>query len=417
MKTGIKYVAFAVAALSAGSLGFAWRDLQSGSGVDSRAVNSLFGVKNAKAASPEQVFQQAYNQIRFKYSRQVKPDDLRFAGMQGLLSSLGDPHTLYFPPRAAQLFSEETTGNFFGVGARLSDDAMGVRAAAVFEDGPAYAAGLRINDVIIAVDGKKVGGMPTDAVVLLIKGKEGTFVTLTVAKKGKQQPVTMKIKRARIVAPTVESKFFEDSKVGYIAVSQFAEPTTMQFDRELDKVDRKSPKGLVIDMRSNPGGLLDVAADMLSRFVADKVVVKMVGRNGFNETVRSASNEVRPFGYPVVVLMDENSASAAEIFAGVLRDYNKATLVGTHSYGKSSVQNVFPLVDKSSAKVTIAKYYLPSGDDIGRKVDQDGIYIDGGLKPSVAVELDLDKDPEFGNPKTDNQLQKAIETVLKQARN
>ncbi|MDX2064441.1 MAG: S41 family peptidase [Fimbriimonadaceae bacterium] len=409
------FLTIGVSALIAGAMGFGWRDLQNRQAPDSRAVGKLFGVRTTTGMTPEKVFQNSYNQIRERYSGAVKPEDLRFAGMQGMMSSLGDPHTLFLPPRAAQAFSEETSGNFYGVGARLSEDPLGARAVSVFEDGPAYASGIRANDVIIEVDGKKVGGLPTDAIVTRIKGKEGTPVRLTIMRTGVPQPKTYTIRRARIVTPSVEGKFFEDSKVGYLMVTHFSEPTAMQFDRELAKIDRRTPKGLVIDLRSNPGGLLDAAADMLSRFVANKVVVTMKGRGGFEEVVRTSPNATRDWPYPVVVLIDENSASASEIFAGVLRDYNKATLVGTHSYGKSSVQNVFPLVDRSSAKVTIAKYFLPNGEDIGRKVDADGAYLDGGLKPNVKVELDLNKEPEFGNPKSDNQLQKAIEVLLSKA--
>jgi carboxyl-terminal processing protease len=410
-----KGVVLTLSTLGAASFGFAWRDIQSGNAVDAKALNKLFGDSSGKVTAPEQIFQQSYNHIRYRYYGPVKPDDLRFAGMQGLLGSLGDPHTVYLPPKAAQLFSEETSGNFFGVGARLGDDPLGAKVVTVFEDGPAFAAGLRANDVIIAVDSKKVGGMPTDGIVLLIKGKEGTFVSLTIARPGRAEPLSFRIKRARILVPTVESKLLPESRVGYLSVLQFAEPTALQFDRELDKLQKQNLRGLVIDLRGNPGGLLDVASDMLGRFVSNKVVVKMIGRNDFSETVRTPVGQTKAMDVPVAILIDENSASASEIFAGVLKDYNRATLVGTHSYGKSSVQNVFPLIDRSSAKVTIAKYFLPGGADIDRKVDADGIYVGGGLQPDVKVELDTETNPELGNPKSDNQLKVAVDAVLKQA--
>jgi carboxyl-terminal processing protease len=412
VKTLQKSILFGAALLACGAFGFTWRDIQSGQLPSGRPVSNLLGVKTTAGMTPEQVFKQAYNQIRYNYVKPIKATDLKYAGMQGLMSSLGDPHTLFLPPRAAQAFAEDTRANFFGVGARLGNDPLGAKASSVFEDGPAYAAGLRANDVITGVNGKSVSGRPVDEIVDQIKGKEGTFVTLKVIRKGVNDPIVMKIRRARIVTPTVESKFFPESKVGYMQISQFAEPTALQFDKELVKLEQNDIKGLVIDLRGNPGGLLETSAEMLSRFVENKVVVKMRGRDGREEVVRTYAGAVREFNYPIVALINEDSASAAEIFAGCLRDYGKATLVGEHSYGKASVQNVFPLVDRSSAKITIAKYYLPSGTFIGRKVDEDGVFVSGGLEPNVKIELDLDKDPTPGDPKTDNQLARAIQVVL-----
>jgi carboxyl-terminal processing protease len=177
-------------------------------------------------------------------------------------------------------------------------------------------------------------------------------------------------------------------------------------------LEKNEMHGLVIDLRDNPGGLLETATEMLSRFGENKIVVTMHERGTAKEVVRTYSGMLHEYTYPIAVLLNENSASAAEIFSGCLRDYGKARLVGDHSYGKASVQNVFQLVDGSSAKVTIAKYFLPQSGFIGRKVDDDGVYVSGGLKPDVEVPLDMDKDPRAGDPKTDNQLAKAIEVVL-----
>lgn len=401
-----------VAALGFGALGYSWRDLSQGQVPSARTLNTLLGVRTANNQTPEQQFRQNFNLIRTNYTRPVASSDLTYAGMQGLIASLGDPHSNFLPPKLATAFAEDTRGNFFGVGARLSPDPAGAKAANVFPDGPAFKAGLRPNDVIINVNGKKVGGMPIDQIVEQIKGPEGTTVTLTVLRPGANAPLSFTIRRARIITPTVESKFFAESGVGYLNVSQFSQQTPMQFDSEIEKLEKNNLKGLVIDMRGNPGGLLDSAQEMLSRFADNKPVVTMRLRGDQSETVRTFTGAVKEWTYPIVVLIDETSASAAEIFAGCLRDYGKATLVGTHTYGKASVQNVFPLVDRASAKITIAKYYLPGGEFIGRKVDPDGMYLDGGLKPNIVVELDENRNPVFGDPKTDNQLERAIEVVL-----
>ncbi len=395
--------------------GYSWRDLQNLQTPSSRAINSLFGVKTAPKASPEQVFQSNYGRILANYYKPVKANELKYAAMEGLMASLGDPHTVFLPPQAAQAFQDETKANFYGVGARLSPDPAGAKVATVFEDGPAYAAGLRIGDMITGVNGKSVAGQPIDVIVDSIKGKEGTTVKLTVIKRAASKPSFITITRRRVTIPTVEGKYLAETGVGYLSVLAFSEPTAMQFDRELKKLEQNKLKGLVIDLRNNPGGLLETAVDMLSRFVEDKVVVRMKFRGGQEEVAYPDGGKLHNFKYPVTVLINEDSASAAEIFAGCLKDYGKATLVGTHSYGKASVQNVFPLVDQSSAKITIARYFLPRTPFFGRKVDEDNVFVSGGLEPHVVVELDLDKDPEIGDPKSDNQLKRAIEVIQQKA--
>jgi carboxyl-terminal processing protease len=404
-------VLLALVAVGSGALGFLWRDLQQGRAPDSRALGRLVGVKTTGDLSPDAVFKAAFRQIESSYYRPVNAQDLKYAGMQGLLSALGDPHTAFLPPRAARAFTEETRANFSGVGARLQPDPLGARAVSVFEDGPAYGAGLRATDLITGVDGKNIGGLAIDAIVDRIKGPEGTTVRLSILRKGETAARELTIRRARIVTPTVESQLLDNRQIGYMNISQFSEPTVAQFDRALQRLEQAPIKGLVIDLRDNPGGLLDSAAELLSRFVENKTVVTMKGRDA-SETVRTFSGATREFTYPIAVLINEDSASAAEIFAGCLRDYGKATLVGEHTYGKSSVQTVFMLADRSSAKVTIAKYFLPNGEDIGRQVDGDGAYVTGGLQPDVKVELNWEKEPRFGDPASDNQLAKAIEILL-----
>ena len=394
------------------AFGFAWRDLQHGNLPPVRSIDTLFGVKTSSAASPEQIFHQSYQKILASYVHPVKAQDLKYAGMEGLMASLGDPHTVFFPPRDAEAFIDETKANFFGVGAKLQQDPLGALVSTVFEDGPAFAAGLRKNDIITAVDGKSVVGTDVDVIVTRVKGPEGTLVHLAVVRQGSSKPITIPIKRARIVAPTVESTYLTDSAMGYMAVTSFAEPTTQQFIQELDKLERNPLKGLVIDLRGNPGGLLETAVDMLSLFVKDKVAVKMRFRDGREEVATTSGSSLHDFRYPVAILMNEDSASAAEIFSGVLHDYGKAILIGTRSYGKASVQNVFPMVDNSSAKITIARYFLPSTPFFGRKVDEDGAFISGGLEPDVKVDLDWSKvEPYLGDPARDNQLARAIEVL------
>jgi carboxyl-terminal processing protease len=411
-------------------VGYGWRDLQEGRLPTTRSLSSLFGGSlPATTLSPEQVFKQTYTRILGSYYKPVKPIDLKYAAMSGLMGSLGDPHTMFMAPQMARDFSQETKAKFVGVGARLQPDPLGAKVAVVFEGGPADRSGLKVGDLIVAIDGERSMGKDIDTVVGTIKGKEGTIVRLTVVRAGQPKPLILSIRRARVITPTVESRFLKDSGVGYMTIATFSEPTADQFDHEMDKLSQNRLKGLVIDLRGNPGGLLETAVDLLSRFTENNVVVKMRFRDGHEEVAKTFPGIKRNWSYPVVILMNEESASAAEIFAGALHDYKLATIVGTHSYGKASVQNVFELVDGSSAKITIARYFLPWGENIGRKVDEDGQYISGGLEPDIKVEFDPDGvvrsiDPKtgkkveepivVGEPKTDVQLKRAIDFILRQ---
>jgi len=412
VKNVAKTLLFGVVLMDCMAFGFFWRDLGNHRTPSTAALERLLGVKVVSAnLSSEEVFSRNYQRILGDYVKPVKAVDLKYAGIAGMVASLGDPHTMFMPPQEAEEFNDETKANFGGVGARLTPDALGAGVFSSFESGPAYAAGLRKGDVITGVDGLNIAGKDLDQVVDMIKGKPGTIVHLTVVQPGKEKSVILTIKRDLIVAPTVDGNVIPNTNIGYMSILQFSEPTTDQFDHEVKALEDKGIKGLVIDLRGNPGGLLETATDMLSRFVENKVVVTMKFRDGRVETDKTNSGELHEYNYPIAILIDQDSASAAEIFSGCLHDYGKVTLVGTHSYGKASVQNVFPLVDRASAKITIARYFLPGGEYIGREVDEDGVMTKGGLEPDVKVELNTDKQVTFGDPATDNQLAKAIEVL------
>jgi carboxyl-terminal processing protease len=412
MKVALKFVSVATAVFMFFVFGFAWRDLQTGSLPSAGTVRSFLNIdQSAKSQlSPTRVFKHAYNQILADYYRPVEAQSLKYAGMSGLMAALGDPHTVFMEPRDAQEFALETKANFVGVGARLSPNPLGAKVEEVFEDGPAHKAGLLVGDIITGVDGEEMVGKNIDDVVKRIRGEEGTHVRIKLIRGEAAAEHNLTAKRAQITTPTVRSKMLDD-ETGYLAIASFSEPTSQQFDKHLSDLERQGMKSLVLDVRNNPGGLLETSVELLSRFVEDKVVVKMRFRDGNERAVRTYIGLRRKFNYPIVVLINEDSASAAEIFAGVLRDYKIATLVGEHTYGKASVQDVYGLGDKASAKITIARYFLPNGEDISRKVDPDGQYLSGGLQPDVKAELDYDKEPKIGEPDTDGQLAKAMEIL------
>lgn len=427
----MKVVGFVFAVILLFCVGFTWRDVQSGHPPQVAAFQKLVGLDAPNRPSAEQEFKQTYNRIATLYYKPVNLLELKYAGISGMMASLGDPHTMFLVPRIAKKFDQDTKANYVGVGARLSPfsrggKSIGARAVVVFDDGPGFAAGLRRGDVITDVDGKSVAGLSIENIVDRIMGEEGTMVHLTVLHDGIGSPASIAIRRSHVTTPTVESQYFKDFKVGYIYIASFSAPTVEQFDKELEKVERNPLKGLVIDVRGNPGGYLETAVELLSRFAENKVVVSMKMKDGSTNREYTKSGLLHNFTYPVVVLINGDAASAAEIFSGALRDYKMATLVGTHSYGKASVQEVYDFKDGSSGKITIARYFLPSGDDIGRKVDEDGTYLSGGLEPDVHVDLadilpaDLaaqpaNRDSDLPDPKTDSQLRKAIEVALSKA--
>lgn len=411
MKSVVRIVGYAIAFLGLFTLGFAWRDIQRGQLPSSKAMTTFLGLDERGRQLPiGDQYEQMFKKVTKDYYKKVDSRNAKYASIEGMMASLGDPHTLFMEPKVNQQFTIETQGNFQGIGARLAPDPLGARIVVVFEDSPANRAGIKANDTVVNVDGLSMAGKTTDEVASKIRGPEGTSVTLQVIRAGQATPLTIKVTRAKIVTPTVEGRVLPETNVGYVLVTQFAQPTEEQFIQQVEKLEKQNIKGLVIDLRGNPGGLLKTASDMLSYFVSDKLVVTMKERDKTTQE-RTNSGQVRKWSYPIVCLMNEESASAAEIFAGCLRDYNKAILVGEHSYGKASVQNVFQLRDNASVKITIARYFLPTTPDISRKVDEDGTYISGGLHPDVEVKIDPDAEMAPGDLKTDPQLQKAVDVI------
>ncbi|MBL8069060.1 MAG: S41 family peptidase [Armatimonadetes bacterium] len=394
-------------------LGFFARDVLAGNRPDFGAFGRLAAAPDKKTQNPVETFQANYGYILAKHGQNTTPEKLRYAAMGGLVASLGDPHTNFLEPKVNEKFNTETSGNYSGVGARLQQDPLGARIAVVFAGGPAGNAGIKEGDIITQVDGKNVAGKPVDDIVDHILGEAGTPVTLGIIRTGQDGIIQMPIVRQKVVIPTVESKNLEGN-IAYISISGFSEPTPMQFEEAVRQADARNPAGMILDLRGNPGGLLESAVKMLSLFVDDKPAVTIKARDGKSATLKTNRGQAISGSYPITILINEDSASAAEIFSGVMRDYGKAKLIGTHSYGKASVQELRRVPDGASVKVTIARYFLPSSGDIGRKVDEDGAYLSGGLKPDI--EADIPRDFEgfkFAEPGHDPQLDKALEFIRK----
>ena len=292
------------------------------------------------------------------------------------LSSYGDKYTVYYTADEYKKLMESTTGKFYGVGALCSlNEAGGVTVLDAFDDGPAYKAGVRDGDIVIKVDDTDITGMDLSSAVALIKGEKGTQVKLTVLRD--KETLTFSIIRDEITTPTVDYQMLDDS-IGYIQISQFDEVTTEQFKSALTDLKNQGLKGLIVDIRSNPGGLLNVVVNIVDEIIPKGLIVYTDDVNGNRKEYNGSSDS--ELTIPMAVLVNENSASAAEIFAGAVQDYGKGKIIGTQTYGKGIVQTIQPLTDGSAIKYTIAKYYTPKGQDIQGN----------GVTPDIVVELPQD---------------------------
>lgn len=306
------------------------------------------------------------------------------------LSSYGDKYTMYYTADEYKALKESTNGKFYGIGAvcQLSGEG-GVLLVDVYDNGAGYQAGLRSGDRVVNVDGRDITDMELSSAVALIKGDKGTSVTLEVI-RGTER-LTFSAVRDAVEAKTVSYTLL-DNNIGYLSISQFEEVTTKQFKAAVEDLQSQGMKGLVIDIRNNPGGLLDTVVGMLKYMLPDGLIVYTEDKQGNRKEYKGQEND--EFNLPLAVIVNGNSASASEIFAGAIQDYGKGTIIGTQTYGKGIVQTVKPLTDGSAIKFTIAKYFTPKGQDIHGK----------GVTPDMVVEYDTDAD-------VDTQLDAAIKNV------
>ncbi len=323
---------------------------------------------------------------------------------KGILQSLGDPYSTYYTKAEYKSLMESSSGIYCGIGATVTQDVTTgiISIVTPFVTGPAYEVGLLPGDIIYKVEGKEVTGFDLTEVVSRIKGEEGTKIEVTIIREGESEPLDFSIPRRVVEVPTISYEML-DGKIGYITISEFDEVTAQQFRDAIAELDKQGQKGLIIDIRNNPGGLLNTVSDMLDRMLPKGLIVYTKDKYGNREEKKSDGKE--EFSKPLAVIINGRSASASEIFAGAIQDYGKGTIVGTTSFGKGIVQSIIPLQDGTAIKVTVSKYFTPKGQDIH------GI----GIKPDVTVELkDELKKKVVIKKEEDNQLQKAIEIIKKE---
>ena len=336
------------------------------------------------------------------YLNEVDEEKMIEGMYKGLVSSLEDPYSVYYTKDEFAALMESSSGSYCGIGAYVSQDVKTgvITIVKPFEGGPAYEAGVLPGDIIYKVLGEEVTGKDLSEIVGKMKGEEGTTVDIEIIRQGESEPIKLTIERRTVEVPTISYEMLDD-KVGYIQIAEFDEVTGPQFRSAIEDLDKQGMKGLVIDLRNNPGGLLDTVCDMLDRMLPEGLIVYTEDKNGTRtEEVKSTADE--SFDKPLVVMINGNSASASEVFAGAIQDYGVGTILGTTSFGKGIVQSVIPLSDGSGVKVTVSKYYTPKGRNIHEI----------GIEPDVVVELkDELKTKVTINKSEDNQLQEAIKII------
>ena len=360
---------------------------------------------------------EVFGKIKQNYVEEVEDKELLENAIRGLLSGL-DPHSAYLDKSAFTELREGTSGEFGGLGIVVGMEDGFVKVISPIDDTPAARAGVKSGDLIIRLDDKNVKGMSLEDAVSIMRGKPKTDILLTIIRTGADKPLNIKITRAIIKVQSVRHKTL-DKGFGYIRISQFQERTGADLRKaisKLKKANNKKLKGLVLDLRNNPGGLLNAAVEVSDAFLEGGVVVSIKGRDKSNTMTHSAKGMDLLNEAPIIVLINGGSASASEIVAGALQDHKRAIIMGTQSFGKASVQTVVPLGNGSALKLTTARYYTPNGTSIQAKgiipdIEIDDLKVskndDNGLKRTKEKDLSRhlkngDEDEEDTSSKKDN---------------
>ena len=339
--------------------------------------------------------------INKNYLFDEDPEAVENSIYAGMMEGLGDPYSIYYTEEEYKKLTEDSSGTYSGIGALLQQNPeTGIcTIIKVFKGSPAEEAGLKNDDILFKVDGNEITGQDLDYfVTTYIRGEEGTDVEITVLRGDKLEEITMKVTRRSIDVPTVEYEMKEND-TGYIQISEFELVTEEQFKEAVEALQAQGMKRLIIDLRNNPGGIVQTCVEMLDYMLPDGLLVYTAGRNGVGE--KYYSDDGHEVNIPTVLLVNGNSASCSEIFAGAYKDFGRARLIGTQTFGKGIVQFVIPLGDGSAVKVTTQHYYTPNGFDLHGT----------GIAPDVEIK------PEEGdalNGEHDAQLEKAMELLEKQ---
>lgn len=357
------------------------------------------GVVTVEYESLDAKFQDILEKLDENYYEEIDTEELYTAALGGFVDGLGDPYTVYYTAEQYASFTEGIDGTYEGIGAYIGyGDTRDILLVMRPMDGsPAEQAGLEPLDRFVEVDGVEVSGLTTDELVKLIKGPKGTEVEITVSRDG--ELVTVTVIRETIIVPTVDHELLEDN-IGYISIAGFDRVTYDQFLEAYDELESQNQEGLIIDLRYNPGGLTNIVSAITDVLLPkDLTIYYTEDKDGDQIVIETQDRE--EFTKPLVILVNEGSASASEILAGAVKDHDRGEIVGTTTFGKGLVQSSMFLEDGSALKVTIAKYFTP-----------DGFYIHGtGIEPDVVSEIPEVEDPDSLPEDWDPQLEDAIEVI------
>lgn len=344
-----------------------------------------FGNEKVESLAPDkhpefEKLYSTYDTIKDNYYEEIDQDKLVDGAINGMIKSLDDPYSAYMDKKEASSFHESISSSFEGIGAEIQEQDEKIMVVSPIKGSPAEKAGVKPNDIILSVDGKSVEGLSSSEAVLKIRGEKGTKVNLSISRAGESEPIELTIKRDTIPIETVYAEMLDDG-VAKVQVTSFSEHTVQELKTALEEMSKKDMKGLVLDLRGNPGGLLDQAIEMASLFIPNgKVVLQVEDRSGKKEVYKSKNDgELK---IPVVVLIDDGSASASEIVAAAVSESADIPLIGVKSFGKGTVQTAQDFKDGSNFKYTAAKWLTPEGNWIHKK----------GIKPDINVKL-----PDYAN--------------------
>lgn len=336
-----------------------------------------------------------------KYYKEIKDEDKVEYIYKGLVESAEDPYTEYMTKKEYEDYKIDSDGNYAGIGAVLAKDkeTNEVTIIRVFDDSPAMKAGLKEYDVILSADGTYGKNMDIDEFVTYVRGTEGTVVKLEIERDGEK--MTVDVTRDIVTITSVTYEMLKNN-IGYIRVDEFMGTTKDDYDKAVDDLTSQGMQAMILDFRLNGGGFVDVATDMLDEILPKGTLVYLLDKNG--KRTDYTSDEAHKTDIPIVILVSEETASAAEIFTGAMMDYDKATVIGKQTFGKGIVQTIIPLTDGSALKVTTETYYTPKGNAIHGK----------GLTPDIEMDFDLVDENKKYSLENDNQVEKAIEVLTKE---
>ncbi len=386
----------------AGSVFDLRRQLASEESVNIDEIIDLYSKTRSSSVSFEQ-FWEVWNEVKSSYVDQpVSEVDMFYGALSGMVAGLKDPYSVYFPPVEAEEFATDLSGRFDGIGAEIGIKDENLIVIAPLPESPAEKAGLRSGDKILAINGEGTGGITVEAAVKKIRGPKDTVVTLTIVSADQDTARDVPITRGKI---TIESVIYEvkDNNIAYLRIAHFSDDTLAQFNQAVEKILAQKPAGLVLDMRSNPGGYLETSVLVASEWIKEGSLV--VRQRVQNKEILDypARGRHRLAEIPTVVLVDEGTASGSEIVAGALQDHGIAKLVGKKTFGKGSVQDFRVLPDGSALKITTAKWFTP----LDKAIDKEGIM------PDIEIEGDMFiEDTEAENGVRDVGLEKAVEILL-----